>query len=81
MLVHQLRVPLVDAARLCSSTPARQLGLVDRGRLEVGAAADLAVLRKTDLSVVMTCIGGQLAPASSAIRENGPGNRRSGDPV
>ena len=43
-LVQRNRVSLVDAARLCASTPARQLGLGDCGRIEVGACADLAVL-------------------------------------
>jgi N-acetylglucosamine-6-phosphate deacetylase len=43
-LVTQLGLSLVDAARLCSTTPARQLRLADVGRLEVGLAADLVVL-------------------------------------
>jgi N-acetylglucosamine-6-phosphate deacetylase len=43
-LVKRLRLSIVDAARLCSTTPARQLGLRDRGRLEPGAVADLVVL-------------------------------------
>jgi N-acetylglucosamine-6-phosphate deacetylase len=34
----------VDAAYICATTPARQLGLTDRGRLAVGQRADIAVL-------------------------------------
>ena len=34
----------VDAARLCASSAARQLGLRETGRVEVGALADLVVL-------------------------------------
>ena len=48
---------LVTAARLCASTPAAQLGLTDRGRLEVGQRADLAVLDH-DLRPVSTFIRG-----------------------
>jgi N-acetylglucosamine-6-phosphate deacetylase len=44
MLVQRCGVSLVEAARMCASTPARQLGLWDTGRIEVGACADLAVL-------------------------------------
>lgn len=43
-LVQRLGLSMVDAARLCSTTPARQLGLAECGRIEVGAAADLVVL-------------------------------------
>ena len=58
MLVRQLGVSLVDAARLCASTPARQLGLGDTGRLEVGTVADLAVLDKRSLYVRATYLRG-----------------------
>lgn len=37
-------VSLVEAARLCATSPARQLGLDHLGRLEPGSAADLVVL-------------------------------------
>jgi N-acetylglucosamine-6-phosphate deacetylase len=47
----------VAAARLCASTPAAQLGLTDRGRLEIGRRADLAVLDH-DLRPVATFIRG-----------------------
>ena len=56
-LVRHLRLPLADAACLCATTPARQLGLIDSGRLEVGAVADLAILDE-QLAVRHTYIGG-----------------------
>jgi len=43
-LVAYAGVPLVDAAQMCATTPARQMNLTDTGRVEVGAIADLAVL-------------------------------------
>jgi N-acetylglucosamine-6-phosphate deacetylase len=49
---------MVDAARLCATTPARQLGLEDTGRLEVGAIADVAVLDKRSLYVRATYVRG-----------------------
>jgi N-acetylglucosamine-6-phosphate deacetylase len=56
-LVSQWGLSLVAAARLCASTPAAQLGLTDRGRLEVGRRADLAVLDH-DLRPISTFIRG-----------------------
>lgn len=56
-LVQQLRVPIVEAARMCATTPARQLHLADTGRLEVGACADLVVLDAAH-RVAQTYIGG-----------------------
>jgi N-acetylglucosamine-6-phosphate deacetylase len=50
----------VDAAHLCATTPARQLGLADRGRLAAGQRADIAVLDH-DLRVVKTFVAGVLA--------------------
>lgn len=47
LLVKQLGLPPVEASRLCATTPARQLGLADTGRLEVGCRADLVVLDAT----------------------------------
>jgi N-acetylglucosamine-6-phosphate deacetylase len=47
----------VDAAHLCATTPARQLGLTDRGRLAVGQRADIAVLGR-DLRVATTFVAG-----------------------
>jgi N-acetylglucosamine-6-phosphate deacetylase len=43
-LVQRNRLAMVDAARLCATTPADQVGLSDSGRITVGATADLVVL-------------------------------------
>lgn len=43
-LVQQTQVSVVDAARMCATTPAEHMGLADTGRIAVGAAADLVVL-------------------------------------
>ena len=50
---------LVDATLLCSTTPARTLGLSGFGVLAEGAAADVVVLDRA-FQVVRTFIGGQL---------------------
>lgn len=44
MLVTQLGLPLPDAARLCATTPAAELGLADLGAIAPGKSADLVVL-------------------------------------
>jgi N-acetylglucosamine-6-phosphate deacetylase len=59
-LVGQMDIPLIDAVTMCATTPARELGLVDRGVVAPGAIADLVVL-DARLSVVRTYVGGQLA--------------------
>jgi N-acetylglucosamine-6-phosphate deacetylase len=59
VLVTEAGLPLEDAVRLCASTPARQLGLQDRGRLATGLRADVLVLTPT-LDVSQTWIGGRL---------------------
>jgi N-acetylglucosamine-6-phosphate deacetylase len=43
ILVGRLAVSMIDAARMCATTPAAELGLADRGAITVGFAADLAV--------------------------------------
>ncbi|HXG86804.1 MAG TPA: N-acetylglucosamine-6-phosphate deacetylase [Vicinamibacterales bacterium] len=58
-LVQQVGVSLVDAAVMCATTPARQLGLSDRGRLAVDSAADLVILTR-DLRVRDTYLEGHL---------------------
>jgi len=57
MLVRDVGVPLEVAARLCATTPAERMGLDARGRIAVGALADLAVLGPS-LQVEETWIGG-----------------------
>jgi N-acetylglucosamine-6-phosphate deacetylase len=51
------RVSQIDAAHLCATTPARQLGLTDRGRIAVGQRADIAIL-DGDLRVAKTFVAG-----------------------
>lgn len=62
LLVGPVGMSLVDAATLCSTTAARELGLVGYGMLAPDAAADLVVL-DANLAVVQTYVGGQLVYA------------------
>jgi N-acetylglucosamine-6-phosphate deacetylase len=55
---------IVEAARLCASTPALALGRPDLGRLETGLAADLVVLDGR-FRVRQTWVDGALAWNSS----------------
>ena len=57
-LVGQAGAGLVDGARMCSTTPARELGLQGHGVLTAGAVADLVVL-DANLNVRQTWIGGE----------------------
>jgi N-acetylglucosamine-6-phosphate deacetylase len=50
---------MVDAATLCATTPARELGLVGHGVLALDAIADLVVL-DSNFRVVQTYVAGQL---------------------
>jgi N-acetylglucosamine-6-phosphate deacetylase len=61
-LVGSVGLGLVDAATVCATTPARELGLVGHGVLAADAVADLVVL-DANFSVVQTYLGGQLAYA------------------
>lgn len=56
-LVNRIGLPIFEAARMCATTPAAELGLVDRGSLAAGLAADLVVLDGR-LRVRQTYIGG-----------------------
>ena len=58
-LVAAVGLSLVEAATLCATTPARELGLVGHGVLAPDAAADLVVL-DANFAVVQTYVGGQL---------------------
>jgi len=62
--VHHGGVALVDAVHAATATPANLLGLTDRGRIEVGARADLVALGP-DLTVQQTWVAGR----SDAARE------------
>jgi N-acetylglucosamine-6-phosphate deacetylase len=57
-LVGKVGAGLVDAARMCSTTPARELGLHGHGVIAAGAVADLVVL-DANLNVRQTWIGGE----------------------
>ena len=61
-LVGEAGLSIVDAATVCSTTPARELGLVGHGLLQQGAVADLVVL-DAQLEVVQTYVGGHLVYA------------------
>jgi N-acetylglucosamine-6-phosphate deacetylase len=64
-LASECGISLVDAAVMCATTPARELGLIGLGVIAPGAVADLTIL-SSRLEVVQTWIGGRLvyeAPA------------------
>ena len=60
LLISRMGLSLVDAATVCSTTPARAMGLQGFGVIATGMVADLAVL-SADLTVTQTWIGGELA--------------------
>jgi N-acetylglucosamine-6-phosphate deacetylase len=66
VLIGKVGLTPVDAAVLCSTTPARELHLDGFGVLAPGAMADLAVLDST-CRVVQTWIGGELAFTSLPV--------------
>jgi N-acetylglucosamine-6-phosphate deacetylase len=55
----------MDAVALCSTTPARELGLVGHGVLAPEAVADFVVL-DANYTVVQTYVAGQLAYARNS---------------
>jgi N-acetylglucosamine-6-phosphate deacetylase len=59
-LAGPVGLSLVDASTMCSTTAARELGLLWHGILAPGAVADVVVL-DAQLEVVQTYIGGDLA--------------------
>jgi N-acetylglucosamine-6-phosphate deacetylase len=62
ILVSRVGLSLVDAATICATTPARELGLVGHGVLAPDAVADLVIL-DANFSVVQTYLAGQLVYA------------------
>jgi N-acetylglucosamine-6-phosphate deacetylase len=56
--LHELGVPLVSALDAASAVPARVLGLVDAGRLEIGLPADVVVL-DDNLEIESVFVGGE----------------------
>jgi N-acetylglucosamine-6-phosphate deacetylase len=66
-IVSRFGGSLVDAAMMCSTTPARELGLTGFGVLAEGAVADVVVLDR-GFEVVRTFIGGQEVWVNSSAR-------------
>ena len=64
-LVGTMKLSIVDAARLCSTTAASELGLAGHGVLARDAIADIVVLDGS-LSVVQTYVAGQLVYSRTA---------------
>jgi N-acetylglucosamine-6-phosphate deacetylase len=60
ILVTRAGQSLVEAATLCATTPAREMGLTGQGVITPGSLADLAVLTP-GLRVVQTWVGGRTA--------------------
>ena len=58
VIVTRFGLPVTDAAVLCSTTPARELGVTDCGVLAEGAIADVVVLNRA-FDVVRTFIDGE----------------------
>ena len=58
VMVNQVGVPLHEAVAMATANPARALGLTTKGKLEVGADADLVVL-SPQLEVAQTFVGGE----------------------
>lgn len=57
-MVKLAEIPLADAVKMASSTPARVMRLNDRGTLEAGKRADM-ILFDSDINVKLTVIGGR----------------------
>ena len=71
-LITECGFDIREAAELCATTPARELGLVGFGVITAGAAADVTVLSPNYMPV-QTWIGGQLAwSGTSAPLEPSP---------
>jgi N-acetylglucosamine-6-phosphate deacetylase len=56
--VRDVTVPLHEAIAMATENPARAAGLTAKGRLAVGADADLAVI-SPELEVMQTFVAGQ----------------------
>jgi N-acyl-D-aspartate/D-glutamate deacylase len=65
-------VPVETAVRLMTAVPAEQFGLLDRGRVAVGAAADLVVFDPASVAA---------GPARSVADLPGGGRRLVADPI
>lgn len=72
-LVAMMGFTIIDAALMCSTTPARALGLHGFGAIAVGAVADLAVVDR-DLRVAHTIVGGEVVWSRPADPAPGAAN-------
>jgi N-acetylglucosamine-6-phosphate deacetylase len=62
-LINDVGLSLNDAAQLCATTPASELGLTDTGSIIKGAIADLVVMDR-DFTVRRTYVAGRLVYSS-----------------
>ncbi len=58
-LIDEVGLSLNEAAQLCATTPASELGLTDTGSITTGAIADLVVMDR-DFNVKQTYVAGRL---------------------
>jgi len=65
LLVGRIGLSVVDTVTLCSTTPARELGLVGHGVLATDAVADFVIL-DSQFRVVQTYIAGELMYSRAA---------------
>jgi N-acetylglucosamine-6-phosphate deacetylase len=72
ILVGPVGLSLVDAATVCATTPARELGLIGHGLLAPEAVADLVIF-DPNFSVVQTYVAGQLVYARGQRTEDTEG--------
>jgi N-acetylglucosamine-6-phosphate deacetylase len=63
IMVRNVGVPLHEAVRMATDVPARLIGLQNKGRLEIGADADLVVI-SPELEVTQTYVAGKRSPGS-----------------
>ena len=57
-MINMAEVPLTDAIKMASKTPARILGLATKGELKAGYDADIVIF-DGDINVKRTVIGGR----------------------
>jgi len=57
-MVHLANATLPDAVMMASETPAKIVGLTDRGTLDLGKRADI-VLFDENLQITRTIVGGE----------------------
>ncbi|KOP69162.1 N-acetylglucosamine-6-phosphate deacetylase [Bacillus sp. FJAT-18019] len=67
----ELGIPLLDAVRMASTTPAGVLGLASKGRIAPGMDADV-VLLDHDFQVEWTMIGGSVVYRKEEVVPNSP---------